>query len=350
MKRLNALVTGGCGFVGRHLAKKLLSLDYQVTLIDNLSTGLDPELWPVHLRIPNRKSKDVTFINTDFRTYVRHAEPNFDLICHLAAVVGGRMTIDGDPLVVATDLAIDADLFNWVVGPVRPRKLLYFSSSAAYPVSLQSAEFNRPLSEDLISFGNAIGAPDMTYGWSKLTGEFLAGFAVQKYGLDVVIYRPFSGYGEDQDFTYPLPSIVRRVAQRESPVVVWGSGEQVRDFIYIDDAIEAALIAKDRIAPGDALNLGSGVGTSFRRLAELTCEVLGHKASVVNDSTKPEGVFARVGDCRRMLSYYRPKVSLREGIERIHECQNLRQDSLSKIPPEKIASPRASGAVRWSAS
>jgi GDP-L-fucose synthase len=341
MSKPTALVTGGCGFVGRHMAKKLLSLDYQVTLVDNLSTGLHPELWPVHLRIPERKSKDVVFLKTDFRTYVRNAEPNFDLICHLAAVVGGRMTIDGDPLAVATDLAIDADLFNWVVGPVRPRKLLYFSSSAAYPISLQTSECNRPLSEELISFGNSIGVPDMTYGWSKLTGEFLAGFAVQKYGLDAVIYRPFSGYGEDQDFTYPFPSIVRRVAQRESPVVVWGSGEQLRDFIYIDDAIEAALVAKDRIAPGDALNLGSGVGTSFRSLAQITCEVLGHKARVVNDPTKPEGVFARVGDCRRMLSYYLPKVTLKEGIQRAHEYQNSRQESVAGTLLEQVASAKA---------
>jgi GDP-L-fucose synthase len=322
MSNQKALVTGGCGFVGRHMVKKLLSQDYQVTVVDNLSTGIEPELWPAHLRIPENKSQDFAFFNADFRSYVRHAAPDFDLICHLAAVVGGRMTIDGDPLAVATDLAIDADLFNWVVGPIRPRKLLYFSSSAAYPIALQSAEVNRPLSEDLISFGSSIGVPDMTYGWSKLTGEFLAGFAVRKYGLDVAIYRPFSGYGEDQDFTYPFPSIVRRVAQRESPVVVWGSGEQLRDFIYIDDAIEAALIAKDKITSGDALNLGSGVGTSFRRLAEITCEVLGYHAPVVNDPSKPEGVFARVGDCQRMLSYYQPKVTLKEGIERTYEYQN----------------------------
>ncbi|HEY5213545.1 MAG TPA: NAD-dependent epimerase/dehydratase family protein [Acidobacteriaceae bacterium] len=341
MSKKKALVTGGCGFVGRHMVKALLSLDYQVTLVDNLSTGLHPGVWPAHLRIPERSSKDVTFFNIDFRAYVRGAEPKFDLICHLAAVVGGRMTIDGDPLAVATDLAIDADLFNWVVGPVRPQKLLYFSSSAAYPISLQSAEVNRPLSEGLISFGNSIGVPDMTYGWSKLTGEFLAGFAVQKYGLDVVIYRPFSGYGEDQDFTYPFPSIVRRVAQRESPVVVWGSGEQLRDFIYIDDAIDAALIAKDQLAPGDALNLGSGVGTSFRRLAEITCEVLGHKAPIVNDQSKPEGVFARVGDCQRMLRYYQPKVSLREGIERTHEYQNSQQEAAATTLPPTVASAKA---------
>jgi len=330
MSKLTALVTGGCGFVGRHMVKRLLSLGYTVTVVDNLSSGLSPEMWPTHLQIPENKLNNFAFFRADIRDYIRVATPKFDLICHLAAVVGGRLTIDGDPLSVASDLAIDADLFNWVVGPVRPSKLMYFSSSAAYPISLQTAESHRALSEELISFGDSMGVPDMTYGWSKLTGEFLAGFAVQKYGLDVTIYRPFSGYGEDQDLTYPFPSIVRRVSQRECPIVVWGSGDQSRDFIYIDDAIEASLLAKDILSPGDALNLGSGNGTSFRRLAELTCEVLGHSAPIVNDTSKPEGVFARVGECGRMLNLYTPKVNLAEGILRTHEYQTA-TDRIARV-------------------
>ena len=119
--------------------------------------------------------------------------PTSNWIVHLAAVVGGRLTIDGNPLKVATDLAIDATFFNWVVKhrPF-PRKVLFFSSSAAYPIAEQSQHHHRPLSEQLIDFNGYLGVPDMTYGWAKLTGEFLARHAVETYGLDVVIYRPFS--------------------------------------------------------------------------------------------------------------------------------------------------------------
>ena len=292
----------------------LLRRDYEVTIVDNLSTGLHPSEWPPHLCMST--DAPVTFHRGNIRDYMKETSPRYDLICHLAAVVGGRLTIDGDPLAVASDLAIDADFFNWVTGAVRPAKVLYFSSSAAYPVALQSESCNYLLTEDMISFGGSIGLPDMTYGWAKLTGEFLAGFAANRYGLDVVIYRPFSGYGEDQDATYPFPSIVQRVLNKESPVIVWGSGEQQRDLIYVDDAVEAALISMNQLAPGAALNLGSGVGTSFRSLAERVCVVIGHTAVVVNDASKPEGVFARVGDCRRMLAFYTPEVSLTEGIER----------------------------------
>jgi len=325
MSKPTALVTGGCGFVGRHFVRWLLEHEYQVTVVDDLSTGLTPALWPSELKVDDAAA--LTFHHTDFREYVKEAgAADFDLVVHLAAVVGGRLTIEGDPLAVATDLAIDATLFNWLVKqrPL-PRKLLYFSSSAAYPIAEQTTQHHRPLAEELIDFdAPQLGMPDMTYGWSKLTGEFLARHAADKYGLDVVIYRPFSGYGEDQDFTYPFPSIVRRVGLEESPIVVWGSGDQLRDFIHIDDAVEAVFASYDKLAPGTALNLGSGVGTSFRELAQLACEVIGHEAPILNDPSKPEGVFARVGDCERMFRYYQPLITLEQGIARTYEYQCAR--------------------------
>ena len=322
MKRLQALVSGGCGFVGRHFVKWLLEHDYIVTVVDDLSTGLAPERWPAHLSVLNDHKDDVTFYITDFRDFAKQASADYDLIVHLAAVVGGRMTIEGDPLSVATDLAIDATFFNWVVKrrPM-PRKVLYFSSSAAYPISEQTAVHHQPLSEDLIDFNGKLGLPDMTYGWSKLTGELLARHAAEKYGLNVVIYRPFSGYGEDQDFTYPFPSIIRRIGRGESPIMVWGSGKQLRDFIHIDDVLNAVFASEEHLQPGEALNLGSGEGVSFLELAERACKVIRHNAEIVNDASKPEGVFARVANCERMFRYYRPLTTLEDGIQRVYEYQ-----------------------------
>lgn len=313
-----ALVTGGCGFAGRHFVKGLVARDFHVTIVDDLSTGLELEAWPRHLRVGDERR--MTFVRADVRDWVKAAESDFDLVIHLAAVVGGRMMIEGDPLKVATDLSIDATFFNWLVKQRRrPRKVVYASSSAVYPVGDQRPVGHRPLREELVDFGDQIGLPDFTYGWSKLTGELLSRHAARSYDLDVVVYRPFSGYGEDQDLTYPFPSIIDRVARRESPIVVWGSGDQLRDFIHMDDCVEAVFATMDRLAPGEALNLGSGQGTSFRQLAALACRIAGHSAEIVNDATKPEGVFARVGDCERMFRHYRPAISLESGIERALE-------------------------------
>lgn len=325
MGKNKALVTGGCGFVGRHFVKWLLNHNYTVIIVDDLSTGLPLEKWPHHVSIPETMMSDVTFRHMDFRKFAGIEDSRYDLIVHLAAVVGGRMTIEGDPLKVATDLAVDSVFFNWISkSDIPPEHILYFSSSAVYPICDQTRERHLALHESMVDFNSeSIGIPDMTYGWSKLSGEFLARYAVDQYGLNVSVYRPFSGYGEDQDFTYPFPSIIRRVGSKENPVVVWGSGNQVRDFIHIDDVVEAVFASLDVLKPGEALNLGSGVGTSFRELAETACQVIGHDARIVNDDTKPEGVFARYGDCSKMLSFYTPRISLEEGIEKVHYYQKI---------------------------
>lgn len=312
------LVTGGCGFVGRNLTKRLMSLGHHVTIIDDLSSGLNPQDWA--------ESGSLTFYHTDLRDYCRKYPCIFDTIFHCAAVVGGRLKIDGDPLAVATDLSIDAELFNWVVRAKPSPKLIYFSSSAVYPIELQTRLLHPKLVEDMTNFNTTrVAMPDQSYGWSKLTGEYLARHAVKSYGLDVVIYRPFSGYGEDQSFDYPFPSIIRRVANREDPIVVWGSGDQQRDFIHIDDVISAVLATKDVLKPGSVLNLGSGEGTTFAELAQIAGRALGVPVKVANDPTKPEGVFSRVADPWRMNQYFKPTISLEEGIRRVADSLGTRQ-------------------------
>ena len=320
MKLSRALVTGGCGFVGRHFVRRLVGMGVNTTVVDDLSTGIRPEAWPQHLRVV--PGDHCEFWYADIRDFMRERSADFDLIMHCAAVVGGRLTIDGDPLRVATDLAIDADFFNWVVkAPTRPGKVIYFSSSAAYPIEMQTPEFNCALREEFIEFEARLGLPDMTYGWAKLTGELLAYHAANQYSLDVVCYRPFSGYGEDQDFTYPFPTVIQRVGRHEIPIVVWGSGKQTRDFIYIEDVIDAVFLTMEKLAPGESLNLGTGEAVSFKDLAERAGKLIGHAADVINDPTKPEGVFARVADCAKLHRWYRATTSLERGIEIVHDYQ-----------------------------
>ena len=186
------------------------------------------------------------------------------------------------------------------------------------------------LGESLVTFNTRrLGRPDATYGWSKLSGEYLAHVAVEKYGLDVKIYRPFGGYGEDQDFAYPFPSIIRRVLQGEDPVVVWGSGDQQRDFIHIDDVVEGVLSTVDRLMPGEVLNLGTGRGVSFKELANMACDILKHPAKVINDATKPEGVYRRVADPYKFRNMYEPKVWLEQGILRVGQYLEKALDGAS---------------------
>src|SRR5579872_747032 len=337
------LVTGGCGFVGRHVVKHILKCELadSIWLVDNLFTGQSPEQWlPVEFvqtaSSPNyvrytAGGKSITFYQEDARRFFsacldRPSEfPEFGDVIHLASIVGGRAVIDGDPLLVAKDLAIDADMFHWA-RTVKPDRLLYASSSAAYPTHLQGSGDSVPLKEEYIRFDHHLGVPDMTYGWSKLTGEYLARIAAHHHGLHVTCVRPFSGYGEDQDLTYPVPAIADRVARKEDPLTVWGTGRQARDFVYIDDCVEMMFLAMDSIADGSGVNIGSGILTDFLTVAALFANIAGYSPEIRPLVDKPVGVQNRYADTTLLTTQFRwmPRTSLRAGLSKVYEFANQR--------------------------
>lgn len=228
------LVSGGCGFVGRNLVKRLLKTTQDtVFMVDDLSAGKDPETWledtssVAHHDLKIYADGRLIFQKQDFRkflisimedAYFLNKKYGFDFskfsdIFHFAAIVGGRAKIDGDPMMVALDLSIDAEFFHWVCD-YKPGRVMYPSSSAAYPINKQTGTTAVALAESDIRFDSNLGQPDMTYGWSKLTGEYLAQIAAKYYGISVACVRPFSGYGEDQDLTYPVPALAARAAKK----------------------------------------------------------------------------------------------------------------------------------------
>jgi nucleoside-diphosphate-sugar epimerase len=275
------LITGHKGFVGRNFVK---------ALPDSEMTGID--------------IKD----GNDCRDFFKTNTEQFDLVIHLAAIVGGRATIEGEPLSVATDLSIDAEFFNWV-HKTKPINVVYFSSSAAYPIDLQKAHPRLQLSEYDLNL-DAVRNPDLTYGWAKLTGEYLAQFITDS---NVFVFRPFSGYGSDQDADYPFPSFIDRALAKADPFDIWGDGDQVRDFIHIKDVVQAVLWHVQTGYFG-TFNLCSGVATSFNDLAELVCDEANYKPMFNHIVTAPTGVEYRVGDPHLSHQYYIPQISLRDGI------------------------------------
>jgi len=286
-----ALVTGSSGFVGRHLSAELHRRGWHV------------EEWDL---VEHRDALDV----------FRHDDaPRFDLVVHCAYHVGGRAAIDREPRLLAKNLELDAAMFDWAVRTGQPR-VLYFSSSAAYPIGLQDGgPDSRALREGDIGFdGQAAGRPDARYGWAKLSGEQLAR-AAGEAGVAVHVLRPFSGYGEDQDETYPFRAIMERARRREDPFVVWGPGTQVRDWIHIDDIVAAvfAVIEADERRP---VNLCTGRGLSMLELAALACAEVGYEPAFAPRPDAPTGVMFRVGDPARMLEFHAPAVSIEDGVTR----------------------------------
>jgi nucleoside-diphosphate-sugar epimerase len=281
---MRVLITGHKGFVGRHFCE--------------------------YLGQENIIGIDIADHGSDCRQWFNNFGGSYDLVIHLAAIVGGRQTIENDPLAVATDLSIDAEFFNWVMRN-KPKKVIYFSSSAAYPIKLQERGRYHWLKEQDIDL-NAILNPDMTYGWAKLTGEYLASFIKDS---QVYVFRPFSGYGSDQDTSYPFPSFIDRALRREDPFTIWGDGTQVRDFIHIDDIVKACVNIAMNHKPV-TLNLGTGRATSFIHLANLIFEELDWYPQIQTQTDKPVGVHFRVAEVRQMNKYFYPEIKLEEGIRR----------------------------------
>lgn len=304
--------------------------------MDNLFTGWHPDKWlPDYFECEKQSAScrryrgggvAVTFIHSDVRQFFGayladpSGYPAFGDVIHLASIVGGRALIDGDPLLVATDLAIDADMFHWA-RTARLDRLLYASSSAAYPIHLQGSIGSVALKETDICFDHQIGLPDMTYGWSKLTGEYLARIAAKSYGLHVTCIRPFSGFGEDQDPTYPVPAIARRAAQKEDPLTVWGTGRQARDFVYIDDCVEFMFRAMDSIGDGSGVNIGSGVLTDFITVANIFTEIAGYSPQILPLESNPVGVQNRYADTSFVRRHFQwtPRTPLREGFKKVYD-------------------------------
>lgn len=280
-----ALVTGDDGFVGRHMRNALSDRGYWV------------------------QGCDIVY-GEDCRQLFASGTRVFDLVVHCAAVVGGRLTISGDPLALAVDLAIDSDMFRWAQR-TRQRRVVYFSSSAAYPTHLQTTPGASLRESDINLSRRILGVPDLTYGWAKLTGEMLAAHT----DIPVHIFRPFSGYGEGQTDDYPFPAYINRAVDRDDPFVVWGDGEQARDFVHIDDVVGAVFAAVDQDFRLP-LNIGTGRPTTFKQLAAMVTEEVGYLPEVTTDMSKPTGPAWRVADTERLRSVYEPRVSLEEGVRR----------------------------------
>jgi nucleoside-diphosphate-sugar epimerase len=298
MKR--ALITGSDGFIGRHLRGALDSDEWDVVALD----------------LPYGNILD----------WLKHKVPGFDLVVHCAAVVGGRETIERDALRLATaNLKLDAMFFDWVQRS-RPEHAVYISSSAVYPVDLQMGGMpvfpsrglrvgpSGRLHEDAVNFkSRVVGMPDNTYGWVKLTGERLA-YEANADDMRVHVVRPFSGYGSDQDDVYPFPAFIDRALRDDDPFIVWGNGYQVRDWVHVDDVVNAILAVYEHDVR-NPVNICTGIGTSMDDLARLVMSCNGHGTRIEHRVDQPSGVHYRVGDASRLNEFYTCRVTIENGIE-----------------------------------
>lgn len=266
---MKALITGGAGFIGSHLAERLLREGSKVAVIDNLSTG--------SLRnIEAFKNKPAfTFVEGDIRNakLMESLSGQCDVIFHLAAAVGVQLIADKPVHTIETNIGGTETVLN-VVNKLG-KKILIASSSEVYGKS-ESVPFHED--DDIVLGSTSLSR--WSYACSKAVDEFLGLAFYQQYGLEVIIGRFFNTIGPWQTGRYGM--VVPRFVQwalKGEPVLIYGTGQQKRCFCYVTDLVEAIIgLMNCKQAVGRVYNIGSTEEISIEGLADRIIEMTGSKS------------------------------------------------------------------------
>lgn len=282
-----------------------------IRVADNLSSGKQENL-SRHL-----EAGRVEFLEIDLLApgAAERAVEGMDYVFHLAADHGGRGYIDLHQSACATNLALDGLVIR-AAQRAGVEKLVYASSGCVYPVELQE----RP-SEVVYLREEMVGPPyhaDNLYGWAKLMAELTLQAYHRDHGLKSVTLRYFTAYGERCGESHAIIAMIARAFCGQDPFVVWGTGEQVRNWTYVSDLVEGTILAAERIDDGVAINIGTMERTRVIDAAREILRRTGVNARIQPDPSQPTGPYNRVADnslARRLLGW-KPRVSFSEGLDR----------------------------------
>ena len=318
---MKTVVTGGAGFIGSNLVKRLVDQGREVVIADDFSRGRRLNLSDLGIQV------DCPVV--DLRDFAQALEVAQDAgtVFHLAARIGSIDYLHGsncnELVALQTNLVIDANVFKACLEN-NVEKLIYASSVAVYSIDPQR-HFVAVLSEDNLDLSQnkpELFNPDGGYGWAKLMGEIQLNWMGQ---IDVGIARIFNVYGENQDLEraiHVIPALFRKAfLYPEEEFIVWGDGKQSRDFLHVSDCVDALLQLEERISNSPTVvNVGSGEPVSIATIAEKAIELSRKDIRIVYDPMQPVGPMSRTADMTKAkaLLDWQPKVSLDEGLRRTY--------------------------------
>jgi nucleoside-diphosphate-sugar epimerase len=309
--RTRVLVTGGASFIGSHLVDALIDRGATLRVVDNLSSG----------RLDNiRRHVDsgaVEFREGDLldQTVTEAAVQGIDLVFHLAADHGGRGYVDLHQVACATNLVLDGMLFT-ACRAAGVGKVVYASSGCVYPNHLQTDP-----GQILYLTENMVGPPydaDNLYGWAKLMAEMTLRAYTEETGMKTANCRYFTVYGERGHENHAVIAMIARAFIKQDPYVVWGTGEQIRNWTHVDDIVSGTILAAETIDDGSAVNLGTMERTRVIDAAREVLRYTGHQAEIELHPEMPTGPLNRVADnsLAKMLLGWEPKVTFMDGLHR----------------------------------
>jgi len=342
---VKTIATGGTGFIGSHLVKRLLEQNREVIVVSDLS-----QLGSENLSSLGIKPSDIELRRADLSDYHQalKAMKGADSVFHLAARVGSLEYLHKSQLAelaaFQTNLVIDTNVFKACLEN-KVKKLVYASSCAVYPMDKQYSpgaifsEDDLRLSQDQFSApGEGKGVdinPDGGYGWAKLMGEIELGWIKD---IEIGIARIFNIYGENEPLgerAHVIGDLMdKAILYPQKELIVRGNGRQSRDFLYVSDCIDALLqLEKQASNPPIIINIGSGEAVSIGTIAERIVALSGKNIKIAYDLAKPVGPISRTADITkaRTLLKWQPKVNLDEGLRRTYSWveKRLKEGKLS---------------------
>jgi nucleoside-diphosphate-sugar epimerase len=326
-KNKSVLVTGGASFISSHLVDSLLAKGAVVKVVDDLSSGKLS-----NLEYPLRKDSsnvwnfgDLSVFKGDLkeRSFTRSVMKDVDTVFHLAALHGGRGYIDTHPAQCCTNMILDQLVFE-EAQRAGVERVCFASSACVYPSYLQEETGSSYLlkEEDADPFVRDKAFADLEYGWAKLMGEMALKAYHRQYGMKTSAVRIFTAYGPRENETHAIIALIAKALVKMDPYSVWGTGEQDRNFTYVQDIVDAMILAAEKIEDGSPVNAGRDDRITINQAAELVFDIVGWRPRRVrHDMSKPQGVASRAADltrARRVLGW-KPKTSYREGFKKTIE-------------------------------
>jgi UDP-glucose 4-epimerase len=327
-KNRKVLVTGGASFIGSHLVDTLLKNGAVVTVADDLSSGRLENLerplkkgekgnnwFSKNLNVWVGDLKDISFTKSVMKDQA--------IVFHLAALHGGRGYIDSHPAECCSNMLLDQLVFQeaWKAGVDR---VCFASSACVYPSYLQESTGSSYLLKEVDAnpFVRDKAFADLEYGWAKLMGEMALSAYHRQYGLKTSAVRIFTAYGPRENETHAIIALIAKAFINMDPYVIWGTGNQDRNFTYVQDIVDALILASEKIEDGSPLNAGRDDRLTLNEAAEMVFEIAKWKPKKIrHDLSKPQGVASRAADLTlaRTKFNWEPKVGYTEGFKKTIE-------------------------------
>ncbi len=303
----NVLVTGGNGFIGSFVAERLLKDGANVSIASRTQKN-----FLTHVE------NDVKFLKCDLlnKNDALNACKDQDFVFHLASRVAGiGYNIEHSGTMMTENSIMSLNMLD-AARKSSVERYQYISSTCVYP---REASIPTPEGEGML------GDPEpsnLGYGWAKRVGELQAKMHAKEFGMKVSIIRPMNAYGPRDDFdpetSHVIPALIRKIINAKTEVSIWGSGNQTRAFVYVDDVARGMLMTLEKLTIPDPINIGTNEEIKIKDLVSTIVNITERDdLQIKYDITKPEGQLRKTADTKKAeeLIQYKPKYSLEEGLK-----------------------------------